>query len=91
VATGKTASEPKTEERTFAKWTEGYDNPGRVRVISKADVRALGAEIDQDLVWDVANKHSLDVTDLPAEVLTYLKDTDPDFRVTTKTVEVPEV
>ena len=84
------ASEPQTQERLLAYWKDGYDHPGRVRVISKKDAAALGAEIEEDLVWDSTNGHSIDVTDMPETLVAYLKDADEGFKVSKKTVEVSE-
>lgn len=51
------------------------------RVLDAESVsKALKTNLTEDLVWNAANRWTLDVTDVPKEVLDYLE-TDEDFTV----------
>jgi hypothetical protein len=84
MATKPTESAEETSAqgtRLIATYLPGGGHPGFVREITKKQARdGLVVEIDEDLEWNAANNHRVDVTGLPDEFIDYLKK-DPAFRV----------
>jgi len=67
--------------RLIATYLPGGGHPGFVRSISKKEAKdGLVTEIDEDLEWNAANNHRVDVTGLPEAFLDYLQK-DPSFKV----------
>lgn len=66
---------------TTAVFKQGKGIPGIRRVITKKDAKAAwGVDLDNDLVWDRTNGHTVDVSALPEEAKAYLKN-DKSFTV----------
>jgi len=55
-----------------------YTGPSTVRreITVKQAKELLHVDIDNDLVWDRSNRHTLDLTGAPEELMEYLKESD---------------
>ena len=75
------SAESTAQTRLVATYLPGGGHPGFIREITKRQAKdGLVVDIDEDLEWNAANNHRVDVTGLPEVFLDYLEK-DPAFKV----------
>lgn len=77
------------QKRLIAKYTGSTTH---TRALYKKDTnRELKTALQDDLVWDKDNNWEVDVTDVPEEVLNYLRNSDENFSVSEREVDMSDL
>lgn len=84
MATSTTSSTSSAKEKTVATYLPGKGIKNIRRVISAKDAKQMEVTLENDLVWEAANGHRVDVSNVPEPLVEVLK-RDKDFKISNET------